>query len=412
MVRKRLAATRRAAARRTPAGVRGSGRGAAAGRGGGARRGAGGGCRSRRSAELSAPGDARRGRSPATRPRSRSRPAWRVPVSRRWPAWPGSRSTSTPCRRTWRSCGRPWARASRRARRQGGRLRARRCPGRAGARGRGRRRLLGGDPRRGARAARGRRHAAAPRASTRSRPRSSRTRRPRGSPQPWARARAAASGSCGPRDDLRRRSRCTWRSRPAWGAAASCPRTRPPRSGPWRRRRACGWAGVWTHLAAADDAANATGQDARFAAALGLVEAAGAGIAHGPDGVRRHLAGSGGVLRRGRGPLGCGAHGHRDLRAGPGRAGPARGDHRRRGEPATGHEPPGATGPRRGAAPGPRRQLRTDVRHDPSDPCRDPADRATRTAGAGPSPIVRRPSCAAYACRSWGASRWTRSWPT
>ena len=54
--------------------------------------------------------------------------------------------------------------------------------------------------------------------------------------------------------------------------------------------------GVWTHLAAADDRANATGQDARFAAALGLVEAAGTGIAPGPDGVRRHIAGSGGVL--------------------------------------------------------------------------------------------------------------------
>jgi alanine racemase len=58
--------------------------------------------------------------------------------------------------------------------------------------------------------------------------------------------------------------------------------------------------GVWTHLAAADDPANAMAQDTRFSAALGLVQAAGAGGAPlgdpGADGVRRHLAGSGGVL--------------------------------------------------------------------------------------------------------------------
>jgi alanine racemase len=52
--------------------------------------------------------------------------------------------------------------------------------------------------------------------------------------------------------------------------------------------------GVWTHLAAADDAANARAQDERFSAALGLVDAVAWG--GGPDAVRRHLAGSGGVL--------------------------------------------------------------------------------------------------------------------
>jgi alanine racemase len=52
--------------------------------------------------------------------------------------------------------------------------------------------------------------------------------------------------------------------------------------------------GVWTHLAAADDPASARSQDGRFAAAVGLVDA----VVWGPgDGaVRRHLAGSGGVL--------------------------------------------------------------------------------------------------------------------
>jgi len=51
--------------------------------------------------------------------------------------------------------------------------------------------------------------------------------------------------------------------------------------------------GLWTHLAAATDAAGSRAQDARFARALApLVET----VAQGPDAVRRHLAGSGGVL--------------------------------------------------------------------------------------------------------------------
>jgi alanine racemase len=52
--------------------------------------------------------------------------------------------------------------------------------------------------------------------------------------------------------------------------------------------------GVWTHLAAADDAVYTRAQDARFAEVLGGLDpdvAAGAG-----SGTRRHLAGSGGVL--------------------------------------------------------------------------------------------------------------------
>ena len=52
-------------------------------------------------------------------------------------------------------------------------------------------------------------------------------------------------------------------------------------------------AGAWTHLAAADDPANARAQDALFGGALApLAEA----IGWGPGGIRRHLAGSGGVL--------------------------------------------------------------------------------------------------------------------
>ncbi len=52
--------------------------------------------------------------------------------------------------------------------------------------------------------------------------------------------------------------------------------------------------GVWTHLAAADDAASSRGQDERFTEALGFVDAVAWG--GGPEAVRRHLAGSGGVL--------------------------------------------------------------------------------------------------------------------
>jgi alanine racemase len=52
-------------------------------------------------------------------------------------------------------------------------------------------------------------------------------------------------------------------------------------------------AGAWTHLAAPGDTAGATGQDALFGRALEpLVDA----VAWGPDAVRRHFAGSGGVL--------------------------------------------------------------------------------------------------------------------
>ena len=50
---------------------------------------------------------------------------------------------------------------------------------------------------------------------------------------------------------------------------------------------------MWTHLVAADDVAGTVAQDARFAAAVGgLVDA----VELGPDAVRRHLAGSGGLL--------------------------------------------------------------------------------------------------------------------
>ncbi len=51
--------------------------------------------------------------------------------------------------------------------------------------------------------------------------------------------------------------------------------------------------GVWSHLAAANDLSSARAQDARFTAALApLVDA----VALGAAGVRRHLAGSGGLL--------------------------------------------------------------------------------------------------------------------
>jgi alanine racemase len=54
-------------------------------------------------------------------------------------------------------------------------------------------------------------------------------------------------------------------------------------------------AGLWTHLAAADDRSNALAQDARFSAVTARL-AGDLALGLGPDGIRRHLAGSGGVL--------------------------------------------------------------------------------------------------------------------
>ncbi len=56
-----------------------------------------------------------------------------------------------------------------------------------------------------------------------------------------------------------------------------------------------GLAGIWTHHAAAGDAASARGQDARFGAAAARL-ADDMELELGADGIRRHLAGSGGVL--------------------------------------------------------------------------------------------------------------------
>jgi alanine racemase len=53
-------------------------------------------------------------------------------------------------------------------------------------------------------------------------------------------------------------------------------------------------AGTWTHLAGADDAAYTVAQDRRFAGVLDAI--GGVSFGSGPDDVRRHLAGSGGVL--------------------------------------------------------------------------------------------------------------------
>ena len=54
-------------------------------------------------------------------------------------------------------------------------------------------------------------------------------------------------------------------------------------------------AGLWTHLAAADNAASALSQDARFGETAGRL-ATDMGLGLGPDGIRRHVAGSGGVI--------------------------------------------------------------------------------------------------------------------
>ena len=55
-------------------------------------------------------------------------------------------------------------------------------------------------------------------------------------------------------------------------------------------------AGLWTHLAAADDASNALAQDAAFDRAVTRI---GEAVSWGPRATRRHISGSGGVLGAG-----------------------------------------------------------------------------------------------------------------
>ena len=120
--------------------------------------------------------------------------------------------------------------------------------------------------------------------------------------------------------------------------------------------------GVWTHLVAADDLSGTRAQDARFSSA---VQALVGSVELGPDGVRRHLAGSGGILA----------------------ADAERWDAVRPGLATYGLVPDAVTPPlataseaaalrpvmallrpsraRRGPAGGPRRQLRADLRHGP-----------------------------------------------
>jgi alanine racemase len=62
-----------------------------------------------------------------------------------------------------------------------------------------------------------------------------------------------------------------------------------------RRTPGARLAGVWTHLAAADNATYTQAQDAQFAAVLGTLDPE-LGLGAHPGGTRRHLAGSGGVL--------------------------------------------------------------------------------------------------------------------
>ena len=116
--------------------------------------------------------------------------------------------------------------------------------------------------------------------------------------------------------------------------------------------------------------------------------------------------------RRGGGALGLRAHGPRRLRPGAGRPGPAAGHGRRRVAPAPGHGPQGPSGASAGASRRARRELRSDLRDDPADADRDAARRATATAGAAPSPTGPRRWSGVFASRWWAAWRWTPSWPT
>ena len=120
-------------------------------------------------------------------------------------------------------------------------------------------------------------------------------------------------------------------------------------------------AGVWTHLAAADDAASAAGQDLRYGETLAGL-AAGAGLDPGSGAIRRHLAASGGVLGERRDPLGRRPDRDRALRARSRCAGGAVGDGRDRRQAAAGDGPVCTTGAGRSAPAGPRRLVRAILR--------------------------------------------------
>ena len=132
-------------------------------------------------------------------------------------------------------------------------------------------------------------------------------------------------------------------------------------------------AGVWTHLAAADDNVLTVEQDRRFSAALAtFANAVAWGGAPGNGGPPPHVRQRRRPRRRGA-PLGRGANGHLTVRPRARCARPAGVDRcGGRGAP-TRDGGVRATGARRGAARGPRRLVRADVRHDAPDPDRDPA---------------------------------------
>ena len=163
-------------------------------------------------------------------------------------------------------------------------------------------------------------------------------------------------------------------------------------------------AGVWTHLVAADDLSGTIAQDARFRDAVGgLVDA----VELGPDAVRRHLAGSGGLLA----------------------ADAARWDAVRPGLSTYGLIPDAVVPPSSTAGEaaalrpvmalvarpvrvvdlpaGPRRELRALVRDGAPVAHRDAAAWATATGGGGRSRTGRRRSSAACPSRSSGGWRWT-----
>ena len=265
------------------------------------------------------------GLSGAAAPRaSPSRRASRPPACRRCRAPPGWSSTSTRSRPTSRrSAAIVGPGGPRRARRQGRRLRARRGADRAGARRGGRGRALGRDAGRGVRAARRRDRAAAPRPV----PDAARAGRGRRRLVDRGERRVGAADGRDPRGGGGGRRR--WRARPrgarggrdgprAGRGAARRGRRRGPRrrrrAGRPPRRRVDAPRGGRRRLGHARAGRALRGRARRLVDTLEL----------GPDAVRRHLAGSGGILGADADALGRRPARARDLRPG------ARRDRRRR----------------------------------------------------------------------------------
>ena len=180
-----------------------------------------------------------------------------------------------------------------------------------------------------------------------------------------------AAGAAQPRL-ARPTSRCTWRSRRGSGGAGCCP-ARPRRSSRASSARRASASAASGRTSRRPTTSRAPARRTRGSAPrLGRSSTR---SSSGPTRVRRHLAGSGGILGADVDALGCRPARARDLRPRARRADAARRDAPRRGDPAPGDGAARAAGAGDGPAGRPRRELRAVVRDRATVADRDPAGR-------------------------------------